>query len=259
MSETRDFEAMLVEQLPFIERMAAKYCRQGGMSREETADFTSWAKERLLENDCQKARKFRGEAAFSTFLATVLFTLYRDFQVANRGRWRPSAEARRQGPVVVALERLVYRDGNTFDEALQILRSRGETLRPERELRAAFQALPRENRGRPRQVGEPSLALVASGETADSRLIDFENTAEHDRLVGALREAMALLDPEDAVIVHMKFFEGASVANIGRTLGVEQKPLYRLIERALKMLRLHLEAAGVSREDILEMLREIKK
>lgn len=259
MPQPHDLKALLLEHIPFIDRMAAKFCRQGGMSSVEAADFASWAKERLLENEQAKIRKFRGESAFSTYLTTVLYTLYRDFQVANRGRWRPSAEARRLGADAVALERLVYRDGNSFDEAVSILRSRNDTVCSEQELRKIFKSLPATNRGRPREVGETPLAGLASDGGADRELMEAEAEEGRERARAAVRAALARLPAEDRSIVHLRFFQGESVANIARALRLDQKPLYRRMERLLARLRDELEGAGISQSGVKEMLEEDEK
>lgn len=259
MSETQDPRELFLEHIQFIERMAAKFCRQGGMSHEETADFTSWAKERLIENDYAKVRKFRSHSTFSTYIATVVYKLYHDFLVANRGRWRPSAEAKRKGHEAVALERLVYRDGNSFDQAVSILRSRGDTTLGEAELRAIFKALPATNRGRPRVVGESPLDTVPSPRSADGELLEAEAEGEREHAREAVRAAIAKLSPEDAHIVHLRYFEGASVADIARALRLEQKPLYRRLERLLLRLREEIEGSGISRSDVRDLLEEHEK
>jgi RNA polymerase sigma factor (sigma-70 family) len=259
MSDTQDPEALFLEHLRFIERMAAKFCRQGGMSDEEAADFASWAKERLIDNDYEKVRKFRGHSSFSTYVTAVLFKLYRDFHVANRGRWRPSAEARRQGADAVALERLVYRDGNSFEQAVSILLSRGETKCTSHELKKILQSLPASNRGRPKPVGEVHLGEVHSSDAADRGLLEDEAEAARARRNNAVRSAVAKLSPEDAHILHLRFFEGASVADIARALRLDQKPLYRRLERLFVRLREELEGSGISRGDVKEMLEEDEK
>lgn len=258
MPEPRDCEALLVQHLPFIERMAAKYGRGGGLSEEETADFTSWATQRLIENDYAKIRKFRGESAFSTYVATVLYTLYQDFRVSRQGRWRPSAEAKRLGSVAIALERLVYRDGNSFDQAVSILLSRGVGA-TEEDLRKLFKKLPPGNRGRPKNVGDAGLGDVAAPGAADRDLANAEAEAERERTHHAVHAALAKLSPEDRHIVHLRYFEGASVADIARALRLEQKPLYRRLDRLLLRLREELEGSGISQSDVKDMLAEDEK
>ena len=54
----------------------------------------------------------------------------------------------------------------------------------------------------------------------------------------------------------MRFWEGLSVAQIARGLGVPQKGLYRRFERALARMRRDLERGGLSRHDMRDLLGE---
>ena len=47
-----------------------------------------------------------------------------------------------------------------------------------------------------------------------------------------------------------------SIADVSRSLRIEQKPLYRRLRRALMLLRKRLEAAGVSSADAEEILTD---
>jgi RNA polymerase sigma factor for flagellar operon FliA len=259
MPETKDYEALLVEHLPYIEKMAGRLCRRDGLDPDETDDFISWARERLIENDYAALRKWREESALTTYLTVVLSMLYRDHRVARWGRWRPSAEARRQGVEAVALERLVHRDHFTVAEAVRRLRESGETTMSERELFVVFGRLPSGPRGRPMSAGDMPLAHAASLDQADHELLTQEADAERVRVNQVLMQVVEGLPPEDGVIVRMRFLEGMSVAEIARTLLVEQKPLYRRLERVLARLRGELEAAGISRESLTELAGEDEK
>ncbi len=67
--------------------------------------------------------KWQGRSSIKTYLTTVINRIYLDFQVQRFGKWRPSAEARRLGPVALRLEQLMFRDGLSFDEACEVLLS----------------------------------------------------------------------------------------------------------------------------------------
>jgi|GEM_PF-234011 len=254
--QQRELESLFVQHLPFIERMAAKLTRDDGLFGDEADDFVSWAKTRLIEDDYAALRRFRGESALTTYLAAVLVSLYRDYRIAESGRWRPSAEARRQGPDAIALERLVYRDGHTLLEAISVLRSRGETVRTERELAQLFARLPASPRGRPAPVDEETLSDTRALATADEVIRAEEADAERARMVEALWRAIETLPHEDQVVVRMRFMEGLSTADIARALRLEQKPLYRRLERLLTRLRELLEAAGISQDTVRNMVLE---
>ncbi len=257
MAETRDYGALLVRHLEFIDKMARIFSRRDGLSADEADDFTSWVHERLIEDDYAVFRKFRGDSALTTYLTIVISRLQHDYRVSQWGRWRPSAEALRKGRDAVALEKLVYRDRHTIREAVEILRTRGSQSSA-RDLFALFSSLPGTTRGRPKAVGDVALEHTADVAETDRPMLAAEAEAERSRMQEALKRIVAALPHEDAVIIRMRFLEGLSVAEIARTRGLDQKPLYRRIERTLTQLRGELEAAGFSRDSILEMLNELK-
>ena len=237
-------EALFVGHLGWIERVAGAVCRRHGSSREDAEDFSSWAKLKLIEDDYAVFRKFRGESSITTYLTVVIAMLYRDYRIHRWGRWRPSAAARRHGALAVRLETLVYRDRLPFDQAAEALRTAGQTDLPDRQLANLLAELPARRAGGPTEVGSDPLADAPAADRADSLVIADE--AEAGRKV--IECLMARLPPEDRVMLRMRFWEGMSVAEIARGLGLPQKPLYRRMDRALADLRTYLEESGVSRD-----------
>jgi len=73
----------------------------------------------------------------------------------------------------------------------------------------------------------------------------------------ALSAALGKLPAEDRLILRLRYWDGASVADIARHLSVPQKPLYRRIDRALSALRTHLELQGISRDDARALLDDL--
>jgi len=74
------------------------------------------------------------------------------------------------------------------------------------------------------------------------------------RIATVVRTAMASLPPEDRLVFRMRFEGRMSVADISRALYIEQKPLYRRLQRMLLMLRKSLEQAGIQEEEVNEVL-----
>ena len=60
--ERQRLEALFLGQLGWIKRAARALCRRYGLSSDEAADFTSWAKLKLVEDDYAALAKFRGES-----------------------------------------------------------------------------------------------------------------------------------------------------------------------------------------------------
>jgi DNA-directed RNA polymerase specialized sigma24 family protein len=81
---------------------------------------------------------------------------------------------------------------------------------------------------------------------------------EHDLAVARARQsldaALATLGAEDRLMVSMRFLDGHSVADIARTFRVEQKPLYRRLERSLSALKRGLEASGITGATVRDLV-----
>jgi RNA polymerase sigma factor (sigma-70 family) len=252
MASRDELEALLLRNLPSVERIAAALCRRHGMRDADAADFTSWVKLKLVEHDYAVLAKFRGESALTTYLTVVIAMLSRDFRVQRWGRWRPSAAAERRGRVAVQLETLVCRDGLRLDQAAQVMRTRGDTALSDRDLAKIFATLPRRMPLRPREVGVAPLEAVASSDSVAADEVD------RDRVHQVLASSMDTLPATDQVILRMRFWEGMSIADIARALHLDQKPLYRRIDSALAELRRRVEASGVSAEEARSLLAELE-
>jgi len=257
MVERHTCEEAILAHLDWLRQTMAAVCRRHAMGHADTEDFVSWATLRLVENDYGILRQFRGECAVRTYLVVVVAMLHREYRTRSWGRWRPSAAARRAGAVAVRLEALVYRDGHTLREAALLLRTAGETDLSARQLAALLATLPRRTRGRLIELVDTvatEIPDVRAGASAEERVLVEQTRREHRAFEAALDAAIGALPSEDQVLVRMRFWDGMTVADIARALGLPQKPLYRRLERALVRLRRSLEGAGLSCQDARALL-----
>ncbi|MEO6525471.1 MAG: sigma-70 family RNA polymerase sigma factor [Gemmatimonadaceae bacterium] len=255
-----DLEALFLAHRDLISRIALASGRRQGLRRDDLEDFVSWATSRLIERDYAVLAQFRGESALATYLTVVVTMLARDYRVQHWGRWRPSATARRQGPLAVRLETLVYRDGVSLAEAAQALRTAGITALSDRDLAAMLASFPRRSSARlggPNAESDATVIEALPGDlAADDGLKAEEADAERRSVGSVLSEAVDGLPAEDGVMVRLRYWQGLSVADVARALDVPQKPLYRRLERALVALRAELERRGVDREQVRALLGE---
>jgi RNA polymerase sigma factor for flagellar operon FliA len=252
-------EALFIESLETIERILGKLCRRYGVSGDEQDEFCSWAKSRLIDNDYGVLRQFRGESSTSTYLVVVIATLFREYRVQRWGRWRPSAAARRSGTVVLQLEQLLLRDRLPFRQAAETLRTKGVTILTDRELWSLVSVLPSRAPLRPDYVRDEALGEMVSDKGADVLVATEAAQVEHHSAVSALDEAIAREPPEDRLILRLRFWENMGVADIARTLRIEQKPLYRRLAALLVRLRRNLESVGVSRSMVAELVAVLEE
>lgn len=245
--------SLYTEHQEAIDRAIAVVVRRQRLAAADAEEFASEARLHLLKDDCAALRAFQGRSSLSTYLAIVLLRLVQDWRNRRWGRWRSSAEARRQGALAVQLEALVWRDRYTFDEACEVLRTRrgGDVSRAD--LEAVWARLPHRE---PRRFESPDvLEGIASADGApDSALWRHASQATAHAALRALDRARARLSSEDRLILRLRFTEGLRVSEIARRLQLDAKPLYRRIERLLDDLAGTLRAEGIEREATLQAL-----
>jgi RNA polymerase sigma factor (sigma-70 family) len=228
-------------------------CARHRLSEADTEDFEAHVRLKVIENDYAILRKFQGRSSLRTYLAVVVGRLFLDYRISSFGRWRPSAQARRAGPTAVLLERLLTRDGRAFEEACEIIitNHRVAITRTELERLAGLLGSRTQRRFEREEALEemPSVDRPLDAMAADS---DRESMAV--RLAAALRPAFDGLDAQDRLIMTLRFNDGQTIADIAATLRLDQRALYRRISRILGHLRSRLEAAGIDRTDVRDLL-----
>lgn len=254
MDQRKELEALLLDRLGWIEKVVSSLCRRNGIFGDDVDDFASWVKMKLVEDDYAVFRKFRGESAITTYLTVVISMLFREYRVTRWGRWRPSVAARRHGPAAVRLEMLVNRDGYTLSQAVEILSTSGDGAPTAREAAGLLAEFPSRATAREFPTDPRKLISAESTLSADGPVEVEERDRERRAAEDALAEALDQMDPQDRLILKMKFWDGLTVAEIARATDLEQKPLYRRLERALSEMRRRLERAGVSREVVASLV-----
>jgi RNA polymerase sigma factor (sigma-70 family) len=204
---------------------------------------------RLLEDDCAVLRKFNGLSSLKTFLVTVVQHLFQDWRIKEWGKWRPTADARRLGPVAVELERLVLRDDMEFEQAVQVLISKGTAAST-----AECDEIWGQLKQRPRRQRASSDVLVDVPAPSRDAVEEEQRRERALAMVAALRKAIAALPPGDQLIVKLRYEDRFTVARIAKLIDSEQKPLYRRYEQLWKQLRASMEKCGVSEQDVRDLL-----
>ena len=236
-----------------IEDAIAAVCRRRRLVPDEADEFASDARLHLIKDDYAVLRAFQGRSSFRTFLIAVLSHLFLDWRNARWGKWRPSAEAKRLGPLAIKLETLTARDRLSLDEAAETLRTNFGVTATRAEIDALAARFPHRTRRtfvqddaleqHEAQDGDPSAGVLRQGAEASAV-----------RAREALTESLMELDTQDRLILEMRYTDGRRVQDIARLLSLEPKPLYRRIERVLSDLRRGLEQRGVTAEDAMEAI-----
>lgn len=241
-------EAFLAH-LELVERLVAYVGRRHHLAPEEREELSSAVKLKLMEDDYGVFRKFEGQSKLSTYLTVVVNRFFLDQLRARKGRPRASAEARRLGPVAMQLERLLYWDGFSFDEACRILQENHGVDASWHDMEDMAARLPSRTLERRHEGGDRIDHLSGALERPDQAALERERERETDDAVAVIDELVEALDPEDRLILRMLYADGLTVANAARALGVDQKRLYRRRDALLRTLRTELEARGLRGEE----------
>ncbi len=153
-------EALFLAHFDVVERAIDFVCARNHLSASDADDFSSYVTLRMVEDDYEVFSRFQGRASLRTYLTVVIQRMLLDYRVRNWGRWRPSAEAKRCGPLAIRLEEMLVRDGCQLDEAYEMLKTNHGLTVTREELERLAARLPA--RAPRRFESEDALATVAS-------------------------------------------------------------------------------------------------
>lgn len=185
----------------------------------------------LLKDDCRALRAFRGAGSHAAYVATIVERKLMDMRIAEWGKWRPSAIARREGPAAVRFEQLVNRDGVPPSQARAMT---GHADGAAESRRAPAGRQPR------RMVGMEAIEQHHwEGRDPLELLIQKHRLEAGAQLRRRLKAALGHLGPTDIEILRMRHANGLPISQIARQLGLEQRTLYpRVVSLHEKLRRL---------------------
>jgi RNA polymerase sigma factor (sigma-70 family) len=235
-----------------VVEVAARYAvRRFRVPHEDFEDLRSSLWVKLLDRDAYVIKAFAGRSTLGTYLHRVAERLASDQRTARLGRWRPSALARRLGPVAVAWLRFVERDGLAPDEATVLVERRMHVDAADRAAIAQLQRAKRRHVGR-RYVSLDSVVPREVTRTDRVAPQDYElaQREARQRVRCALRQAIARLSPEERRLVSLRFRSGLRLAEIAVSDGRVPMSLYRQFTRILGTLRATMDGCGVEAETV---------
>ncbi len=242
-------EAQFLAHLPVIDDVTAKVCRRHRLSAAESDDFQSDVRLHFIERNYEVLRRFEGRSSLTTYITVVIQRLFLDRRNRLWGKWRPSAEARRLGPTAILLERLVTRDGWSLDQAIETLRVNHSVVIDET-LRGLCEKLSRRSTFRQLVPEDQAVEMADAAPTPEANVLRAEQDFLAKRVQTALDRAYQGLTAEERLILKMRFEDGAPVAEIARALHLDQKRLYRTLQRLLETVSATLRQDGIARSDV---------
>lgn len=247
-----DYKQLLTQHLALVDRLVRFVARRHHLSASDADEFASYARFKLVDRNFAILRKFEGRSSINTYLAVVIERLCLDFCIAKWGKWRPSASARRLGPVAILLEQLTVREGITFDEAVGTLQTNHGVSLTREELHELWLQLP--IRTLRRGAVDAFETTDAQGQVTDAAFEHRDDEHLVERVQEALVAGLASLAPEDRRIVRLRFERGMPVVDIARALRLESKPLYRRLDHIIRALRSELQRRGIDESEITRVI-----
>lgn len=253
-SEASSGQRLFLSHLPVIDSVTAQLSRRHHLRDIECQEFSSFVRLALLDRDAEVLRQYTGAGTAAGFLRVVIGRLLYDFRCELWGRWRPSAAARRHGPVGVLLDRLLNRDGLSIHEAVETARTNHRVGLSSSDLRKLCESLtPRP--ARYRCVTEDEAIDVASLDpTPELVLLGRQQSGDKARIMEALARARRCLSSQEQLILKMRIDDGLPVSRVAVALQLNQKRLYPTLTRLFIQLRETLRAEGISSKDANECL-----
>lgn len=244
-----DLERLFLDNLPLIDRIVASVCRRNRLTKEECEDFASVVHLKLIADGYAVLGQYSGKCAtIRGYLNAVVHHCYQDHRNHLWGKWRPSTEARRLGPLAIRLDTMLHRDGLTLGEACALAapEDRDEMQR------LATLLTPRAKR-RMEDVRELEQ-LPSRQRSPEEELIDREREAVLEGMNAALDEAKSRLGSEDQLLLHLRLERPLSLVRIAEAFGWETRRMYRHWAKLIDKLRVHLEGCGYTYEQVAWVL-----
>jgi len=244
-------EELFLHSLELVHRLVRCYCHRHRITADDGEELEAEVRVKLLEDDYRILRQCADPAKLPGYLGFVISSTWHDHLRRLHGRKRPSSKAHELGPAAEKLEKLLGQ-GETVAGAY-------ERLKPD------FPELTRKDleglaeKVKPRAGGQmnkeiPIVGLASPDPGSDQRLEGKEGRALKRRALVLVTKHLAELPEEDRRLLVRVCAGGVKVSRIARSLGLEQKPLYRRLGKRLVDLRHKLEDAGIRWEQLREGL-----
>jgi RNA polymerase sigma factor for flagellar operon FliA len=248
-----DAERIFLDNLGLIDQVVRFIAQRHRLSPDERDELQAGVRLKLIEDDYAVIRKFGGRSSLRTYLTVVVQRHFLDNRIQRWGRWRPSVQAQRAGPLAILLDRLLMHDKLTFDEALEVLRTKHGVTESREVLERLREMLP--ERQPRRFVSDDQLADIAKDADVEAGLInEIDHGTQAAEIDRALSAALAHCQPGERLLLKLRFQDGFQVSRIADLLDVEAKPLYRRLEQIMASVRRELEARGIDKAAIADLL-----
>lgn len=251
--DATDYCLLLEDNMAVVGDAVRFVASRNRLSTDMTEELNSRALLHLINHDYAVLRQWRRECSLQTYLTTVIAHVFLDLRNKEWGKAKPPAIVRRLGPVALALWRLTHRARLSFDEAAKALQADHAVAATRDELWDIYAKLPAPSSRY--FVGVSELAeMEQPGADAEALVEQIERRRLAAKVERGLASALDGLGDEDRLILELFFYDNLFLAEIARSLRIEQSRLYPRFWRLMARLRKSLESQGLAVEDIRAIL-----
>ena len=253
-------------QWDMINRMARRRFQQSSLA-EEAALFVM---DGLAADDWRRIQAFTGRSTLATYVGALTFRLLEDFARFRFGRVKAPLWIRHLGGIWMMLFRLLCLERFSPDEAVALVSDQhpGQIKTTEE---AAYQILGEipscgQHQGEETEFSEETTLPKQEGESsAQERHLEqderhqlftilgrlfFGDAAENvdPRLLERVAGVGIRLEPQERLLLKLRYRDGIAVAEAGRMLGLNRHQAHGRLRRLLERLRQDFAAAGLDEE-----------
>jgi RNA polymerase sigma factor (sigma-70 family) len=238
-----------------VDAIIRAVCFRNRLKPDETDDFASEVKLRLVEDDYRALRVFSGKSSVETYLTTVVANTVRDLIRERDGRWRPSEEAKRLGEIAERIEELIYRFRYPFHEAYQILTTNfGFTVSEKAARDIYFKLKVRE--GRPVAVSYEEELHDERG-TPEAEMVAAEQNILEGRISAIIDEMRGQLSATDRLMLRMAFEDNLKLTVVAEQLRLTRSEVDRRIREILTDFKRGILQRGINYNDVRELIGDL--
>ena len=237
--------------LSITDEVIKKYCTRHHIVGDEADECNSYVYEKIIDNDYQRIREFKGKSSYKTYITVVISRILID-RMRSSGRWRPSQKALRIGKEAVILEELVFKKKYSFEQAYNALTTNHNISIERERAYKIITLLQRKHRKStaPRDVELTDDVSDKKVTLPDEAAINKEISKIKDQLDYIVREIRNLLSNEERLLLKMCFEDSIKISEIARVLKKDRGYIDKKLKAILIKFKDEILSRNISIDDI---------
>jgi len=211
----------------------------------------------LSADSFRRLRAYSGRGSFVGYFRRVVRNLCLDWKRKHQGRRRLPAAIARMGELEQQAYQYIFWDGCSQEDVETRLKDHGDSETIRRVLHRVQDAVETREYINVRPVVGTGLDLEcenvpSSAATPEELLLEEEYTAERERLLGLVRQAVHHLSVRQRLYIRLRFFAETPLSprQIAEVLGQPEREVYHLRQETAEALRVELARIGLDAQKL---------